>query len=873
MTWTGDENSPDPYHERVELLEREAFLGALGEYADEAAAGRGRFVLVSGEAGAGKTSLVDTFMSQRSDLVWLHGACDGSFTPRPLGPLHEISTVVGGRLRELCSSDDRRELFAEFVAHLDASSTTVGVVVEDLHWADEATLDWLSHLSRRIARSHALVVVTSRNDEPAGDGQLRAMLGQVATHHSTRRMSLPRLTSDAVRTLVGGDADEAERIFTLTAGNPFLVGEALSMPPGTVPHSVADVVAARTLQLSPEAQRLIAAAAVIGRPAAAPLLAAVSGVSGDALDEAVAGGLLVDEAGALRFRHELTRFAVERATPDYKRSELHRICLQALARDGADDSELAHHAEGAHDAAATLRHAHAAGHRATALGALREAAVQYERALTHADERDLPRLAELREALANVLSLRDHWEEAVVHREAALALRRELGDVEGTSFNLRKYAVGLWRLCRGKESSAADAEVESMLDDMPDSAEKGWATVHTANHVLDTSVVIGMLDDAGRLAERFADPGLMAYAAMLRGCNEYCAGRDGATDLERAISIAREADDLPMAAVAYTNLYDSVVGNLTYEQFDWVYREGLPFILDNDIGTYSICMRASRATVLTRRGAHREAVDLATSLLRETMSNINRCHLLVPFGISLVRLGDLTGVDRVLEAWQLGVEADDTFWTASAVSGVAQVAWILDDPDLVTDDMVSVLHRPDAGLFPCARGELVMWLHRLDRLDGLGRQVLDVPAPWLLTLAGDEIAAASAWESRGCPFEAAAALASTEDPGCWQRALELFTHLEADPSAARVRRLLREHGNGAPVPRGPRSATRAHPAGLTLREAEVLGLLADGLTNTEIARRLFLSPRTVDHHVSSVLAKLGVGSRAEAAARAAVLAT
>ena len=229
----------------MKLLEREAFLGALDDYADEAAAGRGRFVLVSGEAGAGKTSLVDVFASGRSDLAWLQGACDGSFTPRPLGPLHEIATVVGGRLRELCSSDDRRELFGEFVAHLDASPTTTGVVVEDLHWADEATLDWLSHLSRRIAHTRALVVVTSRDDEPVGDGKLHTMLGQVATHRGTRRMSLPRLTSDAVRTLAGGDADEAERIYALTAGNPFLVGEVLSMPAGLVPHSVSDVVAAR----------------------------------------------------------------------------------------------------------------------------------------------------------------------------------------------------------------------------------------------------------------------------------------------------------------------------------------------------------------------------------------------------------------------------------------------------------------------------------------------------------------------------------------------------------------------------------------------------------------------------------------------------
>src|SRR3954447_13840877 len=112
------------------LLEREPFLKDLGTHAAEAAAGNGRLVVITGEAGIGKTSLVDAFRASRPDLTWLWSACDGGFTPRPLGPLHDIARLSGGRLRELFASDvDRNDLFAEFLAVLEAGPGLVGVVV------------------------------------------------------------------------------------------------------------------------------------------------------------------------------------------------------------------------------------------------------------------------------------------------------------------------------------------------------------------------------------------------------------------------------------------------------------------------------------------------------------------------------------------------------------------------------------------------------------------------------------------------------------------------------------------------------------------------------------------------------------------------
>src|SRR5262245_1655807 len=182
------------------LLERNSFLDALNGYADEAAAGNGRFVMVTGEAGIGKTSLLEAFRDARPDLRWLWGVCDGAFTPQPLGALHDMAVSVGGELVALFNPGvDRRALFASFLADLEASPRPTAMVVEDIHWADEATLDWLLFLARRVAHTRALLVVSYRDDALGDDAALRGVIGQIATHRSTGRLSLPALSLEAVR--------------------------------------------------------------------------------------------------------------------------------------------------------------------------------------------------------------------------------------------------------------------------------------------------------------------------------------------------------------------------------------------------------------------------------------------------------------------------------------------------------------------------------------------------------------------------------------------------------------------------------------------------------------------------------------------------
>jgi predicted ATPase len=234
----------------MSLLERDAHLDELGMALRDAINGEGRVALVSGEAGIGKTALVEWFTREWQGAVRvLWGACDALFTPRPLGPLHDMAAQLQGEVLALLHSDANRT--AIFSAVLDALQTSPAIAVfEDVHWSDEATLDLLRFLGRRMARTTALMVVTYRDDELGSQHPLRPVLGDLATSPATRRIPLRPLTEQAVRSLVGERTIDAAALHRQTGGNPFFVTEVLASDKGTLPPSIRDAVLGRISQLS-----------------------------------------------------------------------------------------------------------------------------------------------------------------------------------------------------------------------------------------------------------------------------------------------------------------------------------------------------------------------------------------------------------------------------------------------------------------------------------------------------------------------------------------------------------------------------------------------------------------------------------------------
>jgi predicted ATPase len=430
----------------MELLERGAFLASLDDRLTAARGGEGCMVLLGGEAGIGKTALARAFCDRHAgDARVLWGACDALRTPRPLAPLLDIGREAGGELAGLVTAEpSRHRLFSAFLDLLGSAGRPVVAVIEDAHWADEATLDLLVYLGRRVGDTAAVLLVTYRDDEVGPGHPLRTVVGDLATARWVHRLSVPALSREAVAALAGPRGVDAERLHRVTGGNPFFVTEVLDTPGGEVPPTVRDAVLARAARLPAAARATLDAAAVVPDRVELALLEAVAGAGAATIDECLAAGMLRADGRSVRFRHELARLAVERAVPVARRVELHRRTFDRLAAAGAEPARLAYHAEEAGLPAAVLEHATAAGEQAAALGAHREAVDHYARALRFAEGLAVGPLAELLERYAVECGQTDRPQDALDAAERALACWRGEGDRDREGALLARRSQYLW---------------------------------------------------------------------------------------------------------------------------------------------------------------------------------------------------------------------------------------------------------------------------------------------------------------------------------------------------------------------------------------------------------------------------------------------
>jgi DNA-binding CsgD family transcriptional regulator/tetratricopeptide (TPR) repeat protein len=852
------------------LLERDHELAVLTGAVEEAARGNGSVVLVQGEAGIGKSSLVAALRDRLGDRSrFLVGRCDDLALPRILGPFRDLVGAVGPELTAaLRDPGDRDQILTALQADLSSSRRPTVLAVEDLHWAEEPTLDVLRFLVRRVDRMPVVLLLTYRDDELRHTHPLHQLLGFAAGDVTTHRLTLQRLSETAVARLsVAADANaDAAEVFRVTSGNPFFVHEVLTSGSG-IPPTVVDAVLARLSGLDAPERQAVEQLSVIPTAIERRLVDALVPGGLPALAPAEECGLITVTPHQVTFRHELTRRAVEDALPVTRRAALDRRVLEVLTSHPASDvTRIVYHAARAGDREALVAHGPTAARAAAAAGAHRQASGIY-RLLMHGGNQEFgpaERAEFLEQAALECYLIGDEDRCSAGHLREAVALRRQLGDPLALGTTMRWLSRALWWSGDPSAAEASALESTAVLAGAGDDRLLALAYSNQSQLAMladRTTTAIDLAQRAIALAGPSGDACVLSHALNNLGSARWRAGDpSGRRDLEKSLRIALDAGEVEDACRAYAALAWRLLDDLAPAEAVVYTADGIA-LAERAEHTGFLQYLTVEQGMVALAGAH-WAEAIAAAQVGLNASDTVRCPALILVNRARLRSGR-ADPDSIEETWELAQALGELQRTGPAAALLCEEAWLRDDVDRIHAVAGPVRAEAVRRGVPALEAELGLWLVRAGESVDLTGSPPD--NPHTLLAAGRWREAQQAWTARGYPYEAAAA--RSESPSAVEQlaALSDLDALGAVPLGQRLRRRLRSRG--VSVPRGPAVSTRENPGGLTARQAEVLGLLADGLSNADIANRLVVSVRTAGNHVAAVLEKLDVHSREEAVAR------
>ncbi|MCH7772618.1 MAG: hypothetical protein IIA49_16645 [Bacteroidetes bacterium] len=662
---------------------------------------------------------------------------------------------------------------------------------------------------------------------------------------------------------------KSNNLYERTGGNPFYVTEVLAYKIDELPSSIKEAVIARTSKLSDNTKEFLKIVSVIPSRVEIELLRKLSNEVEDHIDQCINKAILTTENNLISFRHELARLAILNSIPEMKRIQLHQKVLNCLLEDNNQQALLArivHHAAEAGDKNTIIKYAPQAAKQAALLGSHREAAANYLTAIKYSEDLSVEKKLELYNGRYYECYLIGQIEDAIEACKLTQEILIDLDDSLQLGENYRRLSRLMWYSDKHIKCVEYIQKAIKILENLPPGHQLAMAYSNRSQIFMleeKTNLAVEWGEKAIRLARNLNNAEIEIHALNNIGTAKMRADDDnGEPILKKSLSLALQKGFDDQAVRAYINLGCNNLSRRKLEIARKYFAKGIEHCNIKDLDIHKSFMMGEISKISLDVGNWDEAVEKAEMVLKQKNANIiDKIIPLSVIGIVRARRNDPGALIALDEAVSLSVHSGEFPDNLVAKITKAEAYWLLNKFDLIVNEIkTSYLNVIDSNN-TWKIGELAFWLWKAGKLS-------EVPAtmakPYLLQINGDWKGAADEWKKLGCPYQEALALADGNEESK-RKALAILESLGATATVNLLKHQMRESGIKK-IPKGPRESTKQNPAGLTGRQMDVLKLLTEGLSNSQIAGKLFISPKTVDHHISAILSKLNLHSRTEAAA-------
>jgi len=853
----------------MELIDRTPFLELLQATLAKVKEGDGHCVFVSGETGIGKTTLTNEFCkAQNKDTHIFKGTCDALFTPRPLAPLYDIAEQMQSDIRTISENGtDRAALFSDFLAALQKQKGVTVLVIEDIHWIDEATLDFVKFLARRITRVHCLFILTYRDNEIDPGSAAWQLFGQIPPDNFTR-LKLTPLSQKSVNKMAQDKGYKGDDLYRITGGNPFYVTEILSSGFPGIPENVKDSIFSSFNRLDEKIKQVCNLLSILPSGIELNYFETINPSYSSAVAFCLNSKILRLENGRIGFKHELYRRTIEDSLSPFLKIELNKKILH-LFKDSFEKTgeveRIVHHAKAGNEYDSIVHYAPIAARKAATVGSHKEAAKLFRVAITYYEGQDTDKLVEFYNGYAYECYLTNEIDEAIVYTEKELNLLKEKNDVFKTG-NCMRFLSRLWWFNGNAEKAEVYAkQVIDILANVPASKAKAMgfsnmSQLKMLSEDFETCRFWG--NKAIAMAKEMGDNQTFSHALInvaMIDASDSSTRRKGREMLQQSLDIAIKNNYDEIAARAYANLSSNAVRSKEYDYAKKILEEGILFCDDRELYLARAYLFGYKARLYLETGHWHEALQIANGVVNEQQPPVGTIAAVVVAATIKMRTSDTDILPELVRAKENAFKSQEPQRILPAITALLEYEWITGKRLIEENALAEVSRMIKEKGNVYENSAFAFWLLK-------GRNIKAYPKDFFkgyqVSDRNSALAAARLWKTIGCPYEEALALFEGNESDK-KAAIEIVLNLGADMVYRKMKLEMRAYGIRS-IPRGARKSTRSNPKNLTQREMEILGHLGAGLQNKEIAAKLFIAPRTVDHHISSIFFKLDVNSRTKA---------